>query len=347
MHWGQVGHTRRRAIGMLGGLAVGLVGGRQALAQDASPPATPGASPAAGEWTYTDVLGKSITLPARPVRIAANLVTAAALWDLGIRPVAVFDSTATAYPDGDHIAWGNIDPSAVANVGDVDGNILPEDLLNVRPDVILTLTFDSSDPASTAGVPVDLAELIEQIAPVIVVTDMASTEIQLARLVELGVQLGADVNAPAIAEARIAYEAKLDEFREVASAKSDLSSLFFNIDADAYYVAGPQGVAELQFLSSLGLRFANADSAEATAFWETLSAEQALVYPSDIVYNDVYSTYQGVDELQDLALYGAMPAIAAGQVGEWLRDFPVNYAGVADFLDVILATLRTAQKVTE
>lgn len=100
--------------------------------------------------------------------------------------VAVFDYAATAYPDGDHIAWGNVDPTQVANVGvEVDGNILPEDLLNAQSDVILTLTFDPADASQTAGVIPDLADAIEKIAPVLVVTDMASTEIQLQRLVDL------------------------------------------------------------------------------------------------------------------------------------------------------------------
>lgn len=83
-------------------------------------------------------------LPEPPKRIVANLATAAAPWGLGIKPVAVFDWTASAYPDGDHIAWGNIDPAEVKNIGDAEGNILPEKLLNVAPDIVLTQTFDNT-----------------------------------------------------------------------------------------------------------------------------------------------------------------------------------------------------------
>lgn len=342
--WERGAYTRRKVVGSVGGLVTGLALGRSALAQ--AEQASQVASPEAGEWTYTDVLGKTVTLPTRPVRIAATLVTAAALWDLGIQVVAVFDWTASAHPNGDHIAWGSVDPKAVANVGDIDGNIKPEDLLNSRPDLILTLTFDPADPASTVGVLPDFAATIEQIAPVLVVTDMASTATQLERLVDLAGRLGADLAVPEVVEARTAYEAKLDEFQQTVHAASDLTTLFANFDADTYYVAGPQGVSELLFLSELGLRFANADSPEAASFWETLSAEEALRYPSDIIFNDVYSAFQGIDALQSQAVYAAMPAIAAGQVGEWNRDFPVNYAGVTDFLETILVTLRTATKVT-
>jgi iron complex transport system substrate-binding protein len=338
-------HSRRVVTGALGGLLLGGAFARSVGAQDAIATPSGVASPQGGSWTYTDVLGKAVTLPARPIRIAANLVTAAALWDLGIQAVAVFDWTASAHPDGDHIAWGNVDPTAVANVGDVDGNILPEELLLADPDVILTLTFDPENPSDTAGVAPDLAGRIEEIAPVLVVTDMASTEVQLERLVALGAALGADLNQADVVEAKATYDAKVAEFREVAASKSDLTAIFMDFDADAIYVAGPKGVAELQFLTSLGLVFANADSLEAGAFWETLSPEAALKYPSDIVYNDVYSTYLTLDDLRSRPVFAAMPAVAAGQVGEWQRDFPVSYAGVTDFLEVILTTLRPAEKV--
>ena len=92
--------SRRNVNALAAGTLAGLALSRAALAQESSLVA----SPASGEWTYTDVLGTTVTLPHPPVRIAANLVTAAALWELGIESVAVFDWTASAHPDGDHIA---------------------------------------------------------------------------------------------------------------------------------------------------------------------------------------------------------------------------------------------------
>lgn len=339
-------HSRRAVAGALGGLVLSGVLARSIRAQEPASSPVAGASPVSSEWSYTDVLGKSVTLPARPIRIAANLVTAAALWDLGIQAVAIFDWTSSAYPDGDHIAWGNVDPKAVVNVGDADGNILPEDLLLTRPDVILTLTYDPANPSDTVGVVPDLASRIEEIAPVLVVTDMASTDVQLTRLVELGASLGADLSQPAVVEAKAAYDAKVAEFREVAADKADLTVLFMDFDPDAIYAAGPDGVAELKFLRSLGLTFGNADSPEAGSFWEILSKEEALKYPGDVLYNDVYSTYLTLEDLQAQPVINAMPAVASGQVGEWQRDFPVSYEGLTDFLEVILMTLRTAEKVT-
>jgi iron complex transport system substrate-binding protein len=334
--------TRRTVVGSSLGYLAALAGASALARSDA----TPAASPGTGEWTYTDVFGTTITLPEPPKRIAANLVTAAALWDLGIKPVAIFDQTASGYPDGDHIAWGNIDASAVANIGDVDGNILPEELLAADPDIILTLTFDNTNPEDVTGVMPDQADAIRQIAPVLVVTDMSPTNQQLQRLVDLAASLGANLDDPAIVAAREAFEAKEAEFTATAAGKADLTSLFINFDPTALYVGGPRGVAELGYLQSLGLPFANADSPDAGEFWEELSPEQALIYPSDIIYNDVYSSLKTLADLQGVAVYGQMPAIAAGQVGLWKRDFPVSYAGLTDFLETILVTLREAEKLS-
>jgi len=263
---------------MLGALAA--TSGLAALARFAS---AQDASPVAGEWTYTDVLGTTVALPRTPVRIVANIVTAAALWDLGIEPVGVFDWTVSNYPDGDHIAWGSVPADKVVNVGNADGNIEPEMLLTLDPDVVA---------------------------------------------------------------AREAYDAKIAEFQQVAAEKAELTNLFANFDTSLIYVGGPKDVSELIWLSSLGLNFANADSGMATEFWEELSSEQALLYPADLIFSDVYSVLLTAEDLAAEPVFAAMPAVAAGQVGLWNRDFPVSYAGATAFLETILESLRDAQNVT-
>ena len=325
---------------MLGGMAAlsgAAVLARSAGAQDASP--------ATGEWTLTDVLGTTVTLPERPVRIVANIVTAAALWDLGIEVVGVFDWTVSNYPDGNHIAWGNIPADMVVNVGNADGNIEPELLLTVDPDIVLTQTFDPTDPNMTNGVPPDLRDRIAAIAPVLVVTDMASTDVLVERMVQLGVSLGADLDAPEIVAAKAAYDAKIAEFQGVAAEKTDLETLFVNFDTSLLYIGGPQGVSELIWLSALGMNFANADAEMAAKFWEELSAEQVMRYPADVLYADVYSVLRTVEDLAAEPIFAALPAVKAGQVGLWNRDFPVSYGGATAFLETILETFRTAEKV--
>ena len=77
----EVRGSRRAALGGALGLAGVAMLGRTAGAQDATPEAG---------WTYTDVLGNVIELPEQPQRIAAVIQSAAALWDFGVEPAAVF-----------------------------------------------------------------------------------------------------------------------------------------------------------------------------------------------------------------------------------------------------------------
>ncbi|MCO5214791.1 MAG: ABC transporter substrate-binding protein [Thermomicrobiales bacterium] len=327
----------RRHFAALSVASAAVLGGQRTLAQSA---ATPG-----GEWSLTDLEGTELTLPEAPTRIAANIVTAAALWDLGIKVTAVYDWTSSAYPDGDHIAWGNINAEEVQIISNLDGNIEPELLIAADVEVLFAQTFELGDPESTNGIPVDMYSVINEIAPVLIVTDMEAADVNVERIVEIAGSLGADLEAPEIVAMREAYDAKLEEFKTVAAEQSDILTLFLNASASDLYVAGPKDVSDLKFLGSLGLQFANYDSPAATDYWESLSAEQALLYPADVLYMDVYSGLKTADDLMAEPAYAAMPAAQAGQVGNWLRDYPASYQGVTGFLEEILIPLRDAQKV--
>lgn len=306
---------------------------------------TPDASPT-GEWSFTDLEGTAVILPQTPTRIAANIVTAAALWDLGIKCVAVFDYAVSAYPDGDHIAWGNIDPKEVINIADVDGNILAEELIVADVDIVFTQSFALGDPTQTLGVPAEVADTLGQIAPILVVSDFSATDVQVEQLVTLATALGANFDAPEVAALRDAYEAKVEELRAVISDQADIRTLFLAAYPDELYAFGPGGVPDLMFLGSLGMTFANADSAAANDFLEALSPEQAILYPADVLFMDVYGSLQTAEDLAGEPAYAAVPAVQANQVGLWERDFPASYAGVTHFMDTILVTLRDAQPLT-
>ncbi|MCO5175358.1 MAG: hypothetical protein M9890_00010 [Thermomicrobiales bacterium] len=54
---------------------------------DAAPTTTPEPN-----WQYTDDLGVTVNLPRRPERVVCSVNMASSLWDLGIRPIAIFGS---------------------------------------------------------------------------------------------------------------------------------------------------------------------------------------------------------------------------------------------------------------
>lgn len=336
--------SRRHFIAGAAALTAGSFLSSHALAQSA----TPAASPATGEWSYTDVIGTTVTLPERPVRIAAYINNASSLWDFGIRAETVFGWTASHYPDGDHIAWGNIDINEVEIISDDDGNVEIEKLVAANPDLIVTWTWNKDDvDSATNGFPIDVLDRVRQIAPIVILNQGDPDDIELARVEALAQALGADLDSPALAADREALTAKVDEVYAVAAEKADLSVLFASYgDPAIIYVASPDYVADVGYIRNLGITLANDGSPTATAYWENLSMEQALKYPADVIYLDAYGVWNTLEAVQEQATLTIVPAIAAGQVGFWHRDFPLSYAGLAGFLEDILTPLRTAEKVS-
>ena len=132
--------TRRQILAGAAGLAAGLALSTKGSAQESTP-----ASPASGEWSFTDDKGVTVTLPAQPERIVADVNAAAPLWDFGIRPVAVFGWNATETGDfGD--AGGNVDPATVEIVGVTAEPIQPEKVIVADPDLLITITWTPDDP---------------------------------------------------------------------------------------------------------------------------------------------------------------------------------------------------------
>lgn len=308
----------------------------------------PDVSPVAGAWSYTDVTGATVTLSERPVQIAAYINQAASLWDFGIEATAVFGWTASQYPDGDHIAWGNVDVDRVDLISDIEGNVDLAKLVGIDPDLIVTWTWDKDDPRNaTNGFPADVLDRVAEIAPIVILNQGDPTDIELARVEAFATMLGADLDEPELVRHREAFATKVTEFQGIIADRVDLTVLFASFgEPGIYYVASPDYVADLGYLRSLGLPLANDGSSGASAYWETLSTEEALKYPSDVMYLDSYGTWDTLEELLAEPAISQHPAITAGQVGSWQRDFPLTYQGLVTFLEDVLTPLRDAEKVS-
>lgn len=335
----EVRGSRRAALGGALGLAGVAMLGRTAGAQDATPEAG---------WTYTDVLGNVIELPEQPQRIAAVIQSAAALWDFGVEPAAVFGWTAGTYPDGDHVAWGRVDVSQVENVATSEVDAVEiEKLIVTDPDLIVTWIWDKETPAtSMVSIPAEITERLEQKAPILVVNQGDSNSVELTRIESLAAALGADLDSPELIEQRETLHATEDAVRAIAAEKPDLTVLFASFNPDGFWVASPDFVGDLGYARELGLTLANEGSPGATTYWEEISPEQALIYPADVIYLDMYGAWTTLGQLQGHATLAAHPAIAAGQVAPWNRDLPLSYIGQNEFLVQILEPLQTAEKVS-
>lgn len=332
--------SRRGFLGAAAGAAVsvGVLG--SVAGQDASP--------AAGGWSFTDDKGVTIALAERPVRIVADVNAAAPLWDFGIRPVAVFGWNATLANDGTFgAAGGRIDPAQVEIVGDEVETIRLEDALAMDPDLIVTLTWDPADPEEYWSIDAGVVEQVKAIAPILALSATGRADQNLARSIELAEALGADLSTAEQQEQKSRFEAALAAFKATAGERTELTNVFGYIDAsEKLYIANPPDWGDLTWYRELGLTIIDPD-AEPLDYWQELSREGALMYPSDVFWQSTRPGTLTPEAMQADPILNGNPAIAAGQVGWWNQDYILSYQGMADALENMTSVLDAAERVTE
>lgn len=329
--------------------ASGLAGAAWLTSHGVAQEATPEASPASG-WTFTDDKGVTVTLDETPTRVVADVNAAAALWDFGIRPVAVFGWNANETGDFGP-AGGNIDPSQVEVVGNTTEPFLAEDVLATDPDLLVTLTWDPENPTEYWSLDTDpgILPLALEIAPVVAISAAGFSDVNTVRMAELAESLGADLSTPELAAANEEYQAALERLPEVAAAKADLTVMFTYIsDGEEWYIVDPAGWADVSLYQRLGVNVIVPE--ESDGWWQTMSTEEALRYPADVIFNSSRgggTLTLNLEQLQAHPTFGHHPAVIAGQVGEWNQDFIMSFQGMTDALNSIITPLSEATKVIE
>jgi iron complex transport system substrate-binding protein len=333
--------NRRQLLGAGAGLALAAVTASRSRAQESTPAASPAAE---GEWTFTDDKGVTVTLPARPQRIVADVNAAAPLWDFGIRPVALFGWNASESGDfGD--AGGNIDPTGLAIVGDATEPIKPEPVAAQHPDLIVTITWTPDDPTEYWSIDTEILPQVQPIAPIVAISATGSADVNTERFAELAASLGADLSTPEQAAAKAAYDQALADFPVKAAEKADLTILFAYLDtSDLVYIANAPDWADLTLYANLGFNIVKPD-AEQFSFWEELSAEQAGKYPTDVIFHSTRLGTLSADEMKAHPIFSQLPAVKAGQIAGWNQDFIMSYQGMADALNNTVGAIANAQKI--
>lgn len=302
---------------------------------------TPASS--AGEWRFTDDAGTTVTLPERPTRIVADLNAAAALWDFGIRPVAV-----CGYTTGTDAAWGNIErdtPVISSSAGAANPDV--EKLLVLGADLFVTITWGNNDenPYEWSFPEPAMYERVRQIVPVVAISGTGRADQNAERFAELAALLGVNLASPEIAAAKQTYDERVDAFRALAAEKADLTTLFVYADGQDEYVAYPPIWADLAMFQAFGLNIIT-PKAPPGDYWEELSPEQAMTYQSDVLFQSARSGIFTLGQLAAHPTYGRLPAVKSGQMGLWNQDFIQSYQGLTAALETVIATLQNARDVT-
>ncbi|TCK22558.1 ABC transporter substrate-binding protein [Pseudonocardia endophytica] len=332
--------SRRSFFTVAGGAAAALA--LTACGGGSEGPGTGGSAAEGGPWEFTDDLGKKISLPARPQRIVAYVSGAAALWDFGVRPVGVYGPTKDT--DGKpNLQAGNMDVNAVQSVGGEDySQISVEKLTALNPDLLIA-SLAGPTPADRWVLKDDIAQ-IEQVCPVYSIQEYNKPLPDVITAYEtLSKNLGADVAAAPISQARDQFTAAGDDLKAAIAEKQGLRVEFAYADTDGFYVASPQYYASLLWYTQLGLNSVRKGDPK-TDFLEQLSWEQAAKYPADLICMDIRTfSLQPAQLVKEQPTFAGLPAVKAGQLGGYNGEPRFSYQQAVGEVQNLAASVRKSR----
>ncbi len=305
--------------------------------------ASPAPAPVDTGRSFTDDLGRTVTLPDRPLRVAGLTDVVGALWSYGVEPVAAFGFTGITQDR----RFAGRDLAGVVELGREYGRIDLEALAAARPDVIVTNAYptDSAgtvDPDAPLYGFTDMAqqEAVARIAPIVAVTMDGSAVQVVERTERLAAALGGE---PARIDAgRAEYAAARDRLRAVAAAHPVTVAALAAYPADGLYVAKPADDPALTSYVELGVRIL--DLGGPRYYWSTVSWENAGTVRADVVLESQIDPMPAA-ELLAQPTFATLPSTRSGQVHPWIFASMDGYSQ-AQYLDELAGQLAAARTVT-
>lgn len=293
----------------------------------------------AAAFRYTDARGRRIELPARPEVVVAQSSAAATLWEFGFKVQGAYGELKATDGKLSYQA-GRLDLSQLTVVGDSYGAFDVEKYAAMAPQLLVDLMFV---PGQLWYLPEKQVTQIEAVAPTL---GMEMLNLNLLQIIDrfsaLAALLGADVGAPAVTDAKAAFEAEVAKVRAAVTAKPGLTVLGVAPSPNTVYIANAAQHPDFAYLKSLGVNFVD-HRGKATDYFTEVSYEKLDDYAADVILvdsrdPDLAETGQGQ------ATWKALPAARAGQVYAWQPAAPYSWtANVPVFAD--FATALTTAKV--
>ncbi|WP_328494178.1 ABC transporter substrate-binding protein [Streptomyces sp. NBC_00414] len=281
-------------------------------------------------WEFTDDRGITVRRTGRtgrPERVAAYVRAGAGLWDLGVRPVAVYGSG----HDGDEP-----DRAKSGSLADVPylgaGRTLDSSAIaSVRPDLVVDVTYDGQQPYAVTEAAAERAG-----APVLALAVGADTSLPriLARFAALAAALGGEPagHEHELAETEGAVRSAVRSVVPVPPKVLALSAA----GPGQVHLARPRAWPELRRLAELGVELI--EPGEGGANWATTTWEQAVALAPDLVLADVRGNAAPAAELDSVPAWQALTAAAT--VRPWNPELPCSARAYAAFLGSVARTLE-------
>lgn len=307
--------------------------------------ATPAASPVAGglqpdgTWRFIDDRGIVIEADTLPTRVIAQTTAAAALWDFGIKPVGIFGPSRLADGTPD-LQAGNLDLDAVEVLGDYGAFDL-EKAIALQADLYVDVDRGNGQ---LWYMPADLeAQLLERFPTIDIIAANVPVTTTIEHFEALAAALGADQSAPAVADAKTAWQTAEAGFKDALAAKPGLKMLAVSPGTDLVYVWNPPVLGDLSYYQSLGAEFVIPENPTEASLGnnEEMGWEQFGQYglQADLILID-----QRDDSsfLADVDIWNSLPAVQAGQIGIWYGVFPFSYKGLGNTLNRMIEQVQNA-----
>ena len=287
---------------------------------------------AVGAWEFSDDRGHRVTRNRPPRRVVAYVRAGAALWEYGLRPVAVYGSGHDSGAGPDPAKAGALDRATVPYLGP-GAAVSAETLRALAPDLVVDVTYDGKGPYA-------LAEPLAEAAGASVVALGVGGDADLPRIMgrfgELAAALGADSGAAG---------------RELAAAQEELRAAVGAAEAPTAVALSPAGPGqvhlarpgtwpELRHLASLGLPLTEPGAGPGVN-WLTTDWEHALDVAAGarLVLTDARSHATPVRALADHPAWRRLTDGAA--VLPWNPEIPPSPTACARFLHTVAEGLRS------
>ncbi|RAJ59831.1 iron complex transport system substrate-binding protein [Streptomyces sp. Amel2xB2] len=297
-----------------------------------------------GSWSFTDDRKKKISLDGRPQRVVAYVGTAAALHDFGAGDaiVGVFGPTKKKNGEADVLA-GDLDVKKLEIIGNAYGEFDIEKYAKTHPELLVTNMYVKN---ALWYVPDESKAKILKLAPSLALKTAETSMLDaIKRFAELAGDLGADLKAKRVTDAKERFEKASERLRKAAKASGGLKVMAASGAPDLMYVSDPSANADLRYFKELGVDVVVPEKVSEQGFFEELSWENADKYKADVIMLDNRTQALQPPALKSKPTWSDLPAVKAGQVTTWDAEPRFSYAGAAPLLEQLAKAVEDGKKV--